>query len=185
MNTTGSVLRPEQAASILIERRSARADLLTFAARIPVPGSPINDADEDARIPLIESAQAKHHKVILTEMQRCMSTPHGRLLILAPPGSAKSTYASVVAPSWYLGVQPGRRIILASYGDELARRHGRRTRQLLRSAEATGILQCSIDPESRASDEFALTNGSEYLACGIMGAVTGNRAHGIIIDDPI
>lgn len=114
-----------------------------------------------------------------------MQTPHGRLMIMAPPGSAKSTYASVVAPSWYLGTTPDRRVILASYGDDLARRHGRRTRQLLRSPEATGILQCTLEADSRAADEFGLTNGSEYIACGIMGGVTGNRAHGIVIDDPI
>jgi predicted phage terminase large subunit-like protein len=180
-----STISARQAAAVLLERRQAREKLETFAARVPVPGSPIQGADEDARIPLIESRQAFHHKLILREMQQCMSTPHGRLMIMAPPGSAKSTYATVVGPSWYLGRQKDRRIILASYGDDLARRHGRRTRQLLRSAEASGILQCTLDPESRAADEFALTNGSEYLACGILGGITGNRAHGLVIDDPI
>ncbi len=168
-----------------LARELARRDLREFARRSPVPGSPSMDAGEDARIPLIETQQAEHHRLILAEMQRCMETPHGRLMIMAPPGSAKSTYASVVAPSWYLGTQPNRRIILASYGDDLARRHGRRTRQLLRSPEAAEILQCSLDPESRAADEFGLTNGSEYMACGILGGITGNRAHGIVIDDPI
>jgi predicted phage terminase large subunit-like protein len=175
----------DKAAAREIVLELARRDLSTFAARVPVPGSPMTDADDDARIPLIESAQADHHKLILREMQACMSTPHGRLMILAPPGSAKSTYASVVAPSWFLGTKPERRVILASYGDDLARRHGRRTRQMLRSAEAGAILQCSLDAESRAADEFALTNGSEYMACGILGGITGNRAHGIVIDDPI
>jgi hypothetical protein len=52
-----------------------------------------------------------------------MATPHGRLMVMAPPGSAKSTYATVVAPSWYLGTTPDRRVILASYGGDLARRH--------------------------------------------------------------
>lgn len=178
-------VRPDQAASILLDRRKCRRDLELFASRVPVPGSPFADADEDARIPLIETEQAAHHKLILREMQRCMETPHGRLMIMAPPGSAKSTYASVVAPTWYLGTQPDRRVILASYGDDLARRHGRRTRQLLRSQEAIGILQCTLDPESRAADEFGMTNGSEYIACGILGGVTGNRAHGIVIDDPV
>lgn len=178
-------LRPEQAAEALRVRRLCRVSLEAFAARVPVPGSPTLDFEDDARIPLIETQQAEHHKLILREMQRCMETPHGRLMIMAPPGAAKSTYASVVGPSWYLGREPGRRVILASYGDDLARRHGRRTRQLLRSAEAMGILQCGLDPESRAADEFGLTNGSEYIACGIMGGVTGNRAHGIVIDDPI
>jgi hypothetical protein len=179
------MLTPEQAAGILQERRRARSDLAAFASRVPVPGSPAVDSEADAAIPLIETQQAEHHKLILREMQRCMDTPHGRLMIMAPPGSAKSTYASVVAPSWYLGRTPNRRVILASYGDDLARRHGRRTRQLLRSAEAVAINQCSLDSESRAADEFALSNGSEYMACGILGGITGNRAHGIVIDDPI
>ena len=182
---SGVSLSAAQAASILLERRSARADLVTFAARVPVPGSPIAEGDDEALIPLIESGQAEHHKLILRAMQRCMQTRHGRLMIMAPPGSAKSTYATVVAPCWYLGGEENRRVILATYGDDLARRHGRRTRQLLRSGEAQNILQCSIDAESRAADEFALTNGSEYLACGMLGGITGNRAHGIVIDDPI
>jgi predicted phage terminase large subunit-like protein len=179
------ILTPEQAAGVLLERRNARRDLPTFAARVPVPGSPTEEADEAAPIPLIESSQAKHHTLILREMQRCMSTKHGRLMIMAPPGSAKSTYATVVAPAAYLGGERDRRVILASYGDSLAKRHGRRTRQLLRSAEATAILQCTLDPGSTAVDEFALTNGSEYLACGILSGATGNRAHGLVIDDPI
>ena len=178
-------LRPEQAAAVLLDRRNCRRDLELFSSRVPVPGSPLIDADDNARIPLIETQQAAHHKLILREMQKCMSTPHGRLMIMAPPGSAKSTYASVVAPTWYLGTQQDRRVILASYGDDLARRHGRRTRQLLRSPEAMGILQCTLQDDSRAADEFALTNGSEYIACGIMSGITGNRAHGIVIDDPV
>lgn len=180
-----ATITPEQAAATLLDRRECRKSLETFASRVPVPGSPTAEADDDARIPLIETEQADHHKLILREMQQCMETPHGRLMIMAPPGSAKSTYASVVAPSWYLGRQSGRRIILASYGDDLARRHGRRTRQLLKSAEASNILQCTLEADSRAADEFGLTNGSEYIACGIMGGVTGNRAHGIVIDDPV
>jgi predicted phage terminase large subunit-like protein len=176
---------PQQAASVLLERRACRQSLVSFASRVPVPGSPYEDADETARIPLIETQQAEHHKLILAAMQRCMSERHGRLMVMAPPGSAKSTYASVVAPAWYLGTGQGRRVILASYGDDLAKRHGRRTRQLLRSAETIGVLQTEILPESRAADDFRLANGSEYLACGVLGAVTGNRAHGLIIDDPI
>lgn len=178
-------LTPEQAAGVLLERRNARRSLVAFASRVPVPGSPSTDADEDAPIPLIESTQAVHHQLILSEMQRCMETPHGRLMIMAPPGSAKSTYATVVGPSWFLGRERNRRVILASYGSDLANRHGRRTRQLLRSPEAESILQCSLSLDSRSSSEFALTNGSEYIAGGIMAGMTGNRAHGIVIDDPI
>lgn len=178
-------LTREQAAGVLLERRKARRDLEAYAARVPVPGSPIDDAEEGAAIPLIESQQAVHHKLILREMQHCMQTPHGRLMIMAPPGSAKSTYASVVAPSWFLGTGNNRRLILASYGSDLASRHGRRTRQLLRSAESESLLQAGLSLDSRSANEFALSNGSEYIAGGILSGMTGNRAHGIVIDDPI
>jgi len=175
----------QQAAEILLDRRTCRRSLAHFAGRVPVPGSPLADAAPDARIPLIETQQAAHHKLILHSMQACMETSHGRLMIMAPPGSAKSTYAAVVAPCWYLGTRPEARVILASYGDDLARRHGRRTRQLISQPETAAILQCQLQADSRAADAFAMTNGSEYMACGVMAGITGNRAHGIVIDDPI
>lgn len=178
-------LTRQQAAAILLERKRAREDLVTFASRVPVPGSPSQDSEDSAAIPLIETEQAAHHKLILRKMQHCMETRHGRLMIMAPPGSAKSTYASVVAPTWFLGKEKNRRVILASYGDDLARKMGRRTRQLLKAPETIELLQTELSADSRAVNEFSLTNGSEYIACGILGAVTGNRAHGLIIDDPV
>ena len=186
MRAVPAALTREQAASILLERRRCRSTLTSFASRVPIPGSPRDDADETALIPLIETSQAAHHTLILDAMQRAMTTAHGRLLICAPPGSAKSTYASVVAPSWYLGCyRPGGRIILASYGDDLAKKHGRRTRQLLSAPETKANTQSEIRSDTRAVDNFILQNTSEYIACGILSAVTGNRAEGVIIDDPV
>jgi predicted phage terminase large subunit-like protein len=62
---------------------------------------------------------------------------------------------------------------------------GRRTRSIVKQKRYAGIFGASLAQESQAAQEFALTNGSEYMACGILGGVTGNRANGIIIDDPI
>lgn len=107
------------------------------------------------------------------------------MMIFMPPGSAKSTYASVVFPSKYLGEQGGRKLILASYGDDLARKMGRRTRSIIKQRRYVGVWGCGLTAESSAAQEFALTNGSEYMSCGILSGITGNRANGIIIDDPI
>jgi len=96
-----------------------------------------------------------------------------------------STYGSVVAPTWAMGRFPGTRVILASYGSDLARKHGRRARQIARSERYKSIFSTNISVDTSAADEWALTNTSEYLACGILSGITGNRAHGIIIDDPI
>lgn len=128
---------------------------------------------------------AAHHRLLLQKLEQISAARHGRLMVLMPPGSAKSTYASVVFPSWYLGRESGRKIILASYGDDLARKMGRRVRAIARQTRYQNIWQTRLQDESRAVQDFALDNGAEYMACGILSGVTGNRAHGIIIDDPI
>lgn len=106
-------------------------------------------------------------------------------MVFMPPGSAKTTYASVVFPSRYLGEQGNRKLILTSYGSDLAHKMGRRTRQIVRQKRYEQIFGCALSKESGAVDQWALTNGSEYMAAGILSGITGNRANGIIIDDPI
>ncbi|MCI0152201.1 hypothetical protein KNO81_41060 [Paraburkholderia sediminicola] len=99
-------------------------------------------------------------------------------MIFTPPGSGKSTYASVVFPSRYLGAVAGRRLILAN-------RMGRRTRSIIRQPRYQGIWGTTLSGDAQAAHAFTLTNGSEYLACGMLSSVVGHRATGIVIDDPI
>ena len=106
-------------------------------------------------------------------------------MFFLPPGSVKSTCGSVVALAWIMGKKPGTRIILSSYGSDLARKHGRRARQVARSKEFEKIFGTKISNDTSAADEWAIDNRSENLACGILSGITGNRADGIIIDDPV
>jgi predicted phage terminase large subunit-like protein len=182
---TNSQLSPQQAARELLIRRRARSSILDYVNAVDIPGKPATDSpDEEFFLP-IETTVADHHRLLLTRLDEVSKTPHGRMMVFMPPGSAKSTYASVVFPSKFLGEKSGRKIILASYGDDLAKKMGRRTRQIVRSPRFKSIFGCELSKESSAADEWSLTNGSEYMAGGIMSGLTGNRAHGIIIDDPI
>ncbi len=133
----------------------------------------------------IETGLAAHHVYMLNVMERVISGELPRAMFFLPPGSAKSTYGSVVSPTWAMGKYPGLKIILASYGSDLARRHGRRARQIAKSEHFKALFSTQISQDTSAADEWALTNGSEYLACGILSGITGHRAQGIIIDDPI
>ena len=167
------------------DAQEARENLIAFAEAIEVPGRPAS-LDPDAEMyHVVETSLAPHHHLILETAQRTVATRYGRAMFLLPPGSAKSTYASVVLPTWCMGRQPGYRVILASYGSDLARKHGRRARAIARSALFFEIFGAKLSPESSAADAWALTNGSEYMAGGILSGMTGNRANGIIIDDPV
>lgn len=177
-----SPLQQAAAQEILI-RRAARKSILHYASAIDVPGRPVED--ENDTFTLVETGLAEHHKILLNALEETANMRHGRLMVFMPPGSAKSTYASVVFPSQYLGANPSSRIILSSYGDDLARKMGRRTRQIIRQQRYAGIFGAELTKDSSAVQDFVLTNGSEYMACGILSGITGNRAHGLIIDDPI
>lgn len=150
-----------------------------------MPGKPAEEDPDAWLFEPVETSLALHHRLLLTSAERVITTPYGRGMFLLPPGSAKSTYLSVVLPTYVMGKWPGYRMILTSYGSDLARKHGRRGRQIVRSRSYRGIFNTSVSPESSAADEWATTAGSEYMAGGILSGITGNRANGIIIDDPV
>lgn len=178
-------LSPQEAAQHLLNRRRARRSAEHFASVIEVPGRPLSD-DEDAELfQPVETHLRAEHKVLLRALQETSETPEGRLMVFMPPGAGKSTYTSVVFPSWFLGGKPDRKLILVSYGHTLAKKMGRRTRSILRQARYRRIFDTVLSDESAAADQFALANGSEYMASGLLAGITGNRAHGIVIDDPV
>lgn len=185
MPSLPSEISPREAAKALLMRRRARSSVLDFARAIQIPGKPATDDPDSEFFEPVETTMAEHHRLILTTLDRISKTPHGRLMILMPPGSAKSTYASVVFPTFYLGKYPQKRIILASYGDDLASKLGRRSRSILLQKRYQRVMETQLSMDSAAVQNFMLTNGSEYMSCGIMSGITGNRADGIIIDDPI
>lgn len=84
-----------------------------------------------------------------------------------------------------MGRFPRSSIIVASYGSELPRKFGRRARSITQQPLFNRIFDTNLSDESKAADEWALTNGSEWMAAGILTGITGNRADGIIWDDLI
>lgn len=106
-----------------------------------------------------------------------------RVMLMLPPGSAKSTYASVVFPSWEMGRKPSSEIILTGYGDTICKKHGKRSRQLCSSPAYENIFNSTLSKDTRAADEWELTNGSSYKASGILSGITGFRCDGLIWDD--
>jgi predicted phage terminase large subunit-like protein len=104
-------------------------------------------------------------------------------MILMPPGSAKSTYASVVFPVWWFTQHPRSSIISASHSLSLAEYFSRRVRTLILKKQH--YLGFSIARDQRAIDAWTTSSGGDYLSVGIRGAITGRRADLVIIDDPI
>ena len=177
------MLTENQAAQTLLARRAARRSLESFAEYIEIPGQPVSE-EGDVFGPSTNSL-ALHHRVICRAVQRTLERPYGRLLVMAPPGSAKSSYVSVAAPAWIMGAKPGTRVIGVGHKLDLATKASRRAREVARSGRYRAIFDTTLPADQRAADEWALTNGSTFMAAGIVSGITGNRAEVIFCDDLI
>jgi hypothetical protein len=195
-------LAPEFAAAEMLRRQRARNSLVEYSQSIEIPGVPqveVSDVEDDhgklvnrfedrpiVYLP-IESRVALHHLLLMQAIQRCIETPRGRLMVFMPPGSAKSTYASVVAPSWAMGRKPNTQIILGSYATSIAAKQSRKVRAICRTPEYSSLWaeRPMLLDDQRAVDDWQLTTGSSMMAAGLLAGITGNRADGLIIDDPV
>jgi hypothetical protein len=112
--------------------------------------------------------------------------PRRKAMIFMPPGSAKSTYASILFPPWAMARNPKWSILGASHSEDLAERFSFRIKSLIDLHHRP--LGISLDPNQRATSRWKLDGGpfmGEYLAAGSGSAIAGFRGDIGLIDDPV
>src|SRR5262245_8492488 len=146
---------------------------------------------------------ARHHQewidrvsALLSDTPPLSDTRKRKLLIVAPPGHAKSTWLSLILPAWYLGNHPDESLLFLTSSDTMARQFGTTVRQTLAENErhraAFPDTAGRPDPDRGWSTDGlylratpASAKDPAYRALGWGASVIGARAHGIILDDPL
>lgn len=150
--------------------------------------------NELARRDLVEYAKlqwpnyraARHHQAIARALEDVEAGRCKRLMIFAPPRHGKSMITSEFFPAWYLGRNPDKYIIHATYAQELAEDFGRKIRNQMADPGFNQIFrECTISTDSASQKRLATTRGGSYFALGVGGAATGRGAHLLLIDDPV
>lgn len=126
-----------------------------------------------------------HHKVIAEALDQVERGECDRVMLLMPPGSAKSTYGNVFFSEYFMGRNPGLQVITASHTKELAESFGRRVRNAVEDAAFQALWGCRLSSDSSSASRWALDKGGEYFAVGVGGSVTGRRGDLAIVDDPV
>ena len=150
-----------------------RTDLLSFlhkAFNTVFPGSPY--------LPNWH-IQAIVHQLLEVERGGCR-----RLLINQPPRSLKSLSVSVAYVAWLLRHDPGRRIIVVSYSNDLAAELHRQFRMVIDSSWYRHLFP-GMRPARDTGTEFVTTAGGSRYATSVGGTLTGRGADLIVIDDPL
>ena len=129
---------------------------------------------------------AWHHKVIAQKLEAVERGEIKRLMIFVPPRHGKSQLSSEFFPAWYLGRNPDKYIITATYSQELAEDFGRKVRNQLQDIiHQTLFPECRLSPDSQSSKRFSTLQRGTYFAVGVGSSITGRGANVLIIDDPI
>jgi predicted phage terminase large subunit-like protein len=158
---------PQWAARELIRRREARKSLIAYT-----------------RYTFPQYLPAEHHHLIAEKLEAVAAGTIKRLMIFMPPRHGKSELASKRFPSWFIGNNPTRNIIAASYNSDLASDFGREVRNIVRSKSYKALFETSLAEDSTAANRWHTDKGGMYVAAGVGTAVTGRGAHVLLIDDP-
>lgn len=178
----------------LYRRKRCQESLHSFALNIDVPMSPWPAPKPDETLIDGRHLLPRHIDKLLEVIQRTVTRPFGRAIIQMPPGTAKSTYTGPVTLAWCMGndqtglywkKRQGRYMVI-SYGDDLAALQSRRTQSIIKQADYSELWDTPITMGDRtAEDDWSTSSGCELRTFGILGGITGNRANGVVIDDPV
>ena len=106
-----------------------------------------------------------------------------RVVITLPPRHLKTLLASICLPAWILAHRPSARILILSYGQELADKIAYSIREILRSAWFRRLFKARI--ARRLLTDFITTANGCVRSVSIEGSVTGFGADIIIVDDAV
>jgi len=127
----------------------------------------------------------EHHRKMAAAFDDIASGKLKRLIINMPPRHTKSEFASHLFPAYLLGKNPKLKIIEATHTADLAINFGRKVRDLIDTEEYAGIFpRTELKADSRSAGKWLTSQGGEYYASGIGGALAGRGADLFIIDDP-
>lgn len=124
---------------------------------------------------------AAHHKLLIAELEQVERGHTRKLMVFMPPGSAKTTYGSVLFPPWFMSRHPNSTVIGASSGSMLADRISGLVQSKIR--EFPDLLKYKLKTEN--VQHWRSDNGCEYRSAGAGGLITGFRSDLTIIDDPV
>ena len=126
-----------------------------------------------------------HHRRLAKIFEDIANGKKRRVIVNIAPRHGKSEMISYLAPAWFLGKYPHKKVIMASHTADLAVNFGRRVRNLVGSDPYKDIFpQVELQSDSKSASRWGTNFQGEYFAIGVGGALAGRGADLFIIDDP-
>jgi predicted phage terminase large subunit-like protein len=126
-----------------------------------------------------------HHAKLAKIFEDIANGKKKRVIVNIAPRHGKSELISYLAPAWFLGKHPDKKVIMASHTADLAVNFGRRVRNLVGSDKYKEVFpDVELQSDSKSASRWGTNYNGEYFAIGVGGALAGRGADLFIIDDP-
>ena len=146
----------------------ARTDMIEFAKSV-YPGFKVGP----------------HHRKLAKIFKDVIDGKKKRVIINIAPRMGKSEFSSYLFPAFFLGNFPNKKIIMGTHTAGLSEDFGRRVRNLVDSDEYKELFdQTQIADDQKAAGKWSTSQGGQYYAAGVGGALAGRGADLFVIDDP-
>jgi predicted phage terminase large subunit-like protein len=158
----------------------SQSNLIDFCEFVsPSPDHP-NDVSKSLYLP------QKYHIALAQALEKVEMGLISRLIISLPPRHGKSELASKMFPSWFMGRNPHKHMILATYNEKFSWDFGRKVRGVMKAPEFAQVFpQTALKYGATAVDRLEVDGGGALFFTGRGGTVTGRGGDLILIDDPI
>jgi predicted phage terminase large subunit-like protein len=126
-----------------------------------------------------------HHKRLAALLEDIERGYRDRICVSVPPRHGKSQLVSIYYAAWYLGRNPGHKVMLVSHTTDLAVDFGRKVRNLIDTAEFKEVFpNVALASDSKSAGRWNTNFGGEFFAAGVGAALAGRGAHLLLVDDP-
>ncbi len=133
-----------------------------------------------------EFVPAWHIDVMAERLQALQDGEIPNLLILVPPGMAKSLVASVLYPCWVWARDPSEQFLCSAHAQTISVRDTIRSRNVLKSSWYRALWpHVRLVNDQDTKTRYTNTAGGWRVATSTGSQVTGERASTIIVDDPV
>lgn len=127
---------------------------------------------------------AQYLEAMCFALQEVSEGRETRLIVSVAPRHLKSICASVLLPAFKLGHDPTAKIMVISYGGELARDLGMTFRRLVQSPFYQKLFPGTVfDRRADRIEDMRTTKGGNRMSISLGGAMTGKGATLIVLDD--
>ena len=127
----------------------------------------------------------KHHRILADLLMSIEQGDKDRICVNIPPRHGKSQLVSIFFPAWFLGRNPGKKVMMVSHTTDLAVDFGRKVRNLISTDAYQAIFSTvQLASDSKSAGRWNTNTGGEYYACGIGSALAGRGADLLLVDDP-